>query len=382
MKARNRRARLGVLAGTTALVISSTLTAAPTAADDSAWEEVASGLDNPRLLSFRGNRLFVAEAGTGGSGPCLTSPEGEVCYGPSGAITRIRNGHQRRVVTHLPSLAGPDGGGAIGPADVQALGWGKLAISIGLGNEPAVRDLLPRRGRRLMGTVAAGRVHRKHLRVLADLAHFEEKRDPDGEGADSNPTGMVVRGRHIVATDSGGNTLVKAAAAPGQSSSRGGGRHRIRALAVFDSPGTVPNPFPGPPPSFDMQSVPTSVIPGRGGWFVSELTGFPFAPGFARIHHVPRGGGAPTVYADGLTNVTDLAWYRGDLYAVQIADGGLLTPGLPMGSLVRVLPGGGSEPVAGPFPAPYGVAIRGGAAYVTTCSVCAGGGSVMRVPLP
>lgn len=370
MHPRNRRARLGVIAGTATLVITSALTAAPTAADPS-WEEVASGLDNPRMLSFRGHRLFVAEAGTGGSGPCIDGAEGPVCYGNTGAITRIRDGRQRRVVTHLPSLAGEGGNGALGPTDVVVSRWKRFAVSIGLGNEPEVRRHLPPRGRRLMGTVATGRLHRNWLRVIADVARFEEHRDPDGAGADSNPTGMLLRRGRVILTDSGGNSLLRAAS-----------RNRIRALAVFDSPGTVPNPFP-PPDEIPMQSVPTSVVRGPdGAYYVSELTGFPFAPGYARIHRVPQGGGTPTEYASGLTNVTDLAWYGGHLYAVQIADTGLLTPGLPMGSLVRVLPGGGSEMVAGPLPAPYGVAFRDGSAYVTTCSVCAGGGSVVKVPLP
>src|SRR5690606_14703657 len=115
--------------------------------------------------------------------------------------------------------------------------------------------------------------------------------------------------------------------------------------------------------------------------YVSELTGFPFAPGAARIHrYVP--GMPTTVYASGLTNVTDLAWHRGQLYAVQLSSTGLLTEaGLPMGSLVKVTPGKPVRTVAGSLPAPYGVAVRRGSAYVTTCSVCADGGAVVKVPL-
>jgi pyrrolidone-carboxylate peptidase len=39
------------------------------------------------------------------------------------------------------------------------------------------------------------------------------------------------------------------------------------------------------------------------------------------------------------------------------------------------------ETVAGGLPAPYGVALRSGAAYVSTCAVCVGGGEVIRVSL-
>jgi hypothetical protein len=86
-----------------------------------------------------------------------------------------------------------------------------------------------------------------------------------------------------------------------------------------------------------------------------------------------------TVYASGLTNVTDLAWHGDQLYAVQIADNGLLAG--PIGSLVSVDPGGSHGTVAGGLFAPYGVAFNRGAAYVTTCSVCPDGGEVLRIPI-
>ena len=78
---------------------------------------------------------------------------------------------------------------------------------------------------------------------------------------------------------------------------------------------------------------------------------FPFVPGFSRIHRVVPGQ-APTIYATGLTNVTDLAWHDGDLYAVQI---GILQGG--PGSLVKVNPGGSATTVAGGLFAPYGIAV-------------------------
>ena len=54
----------------------------------------------------------------------------------------------------------------------------------------------------------------------------------------------------------------------------------------------------------------------------------------------------------------------------------------PIGSLVKVTPGASvHETIAGGLSAPYGVALRSGAAYVTTCAVCVGEGKVIRVPL-
>lgn len=363
-----------VLAGTAAIALAATLLGAPASADtDPPWEEIASGLDNPRQLSFTRGTLYVAEAGVGGSAPCFEGPEGLACFGATGAITAVHDGHQSRVVTNLPSVAGEGGSAALGPGDVHVTHLKRFAVTIGLGADPAMRQDLPALGKRLMGTIAGGHLRSSGVRVIADLAGFEARRDKDGLGPDSNPTGLIRRPGGYVATDSGANTLMRA--------DRNG---RMRVLAVFGSPGTVPSPFPPPPEEIEVQPVPTSVAVGPdGAFYVSELTGFPFVPGLSRIHRVVRGM-PPSVYAEGLTNVTDLAWHHGDLYAVQIADEGLFSAPegeLTMGSLVRVDTTGAHETVAGPFPAPYGVAFRHGSAYVTTCSVCPDGGSVVKVPL-
>jgi hypothetical protein len=333
---------------------------------------VAHGLNSPRQLSFgpRG-ALYVAESGTGGAGPCVTGATGKVCFGRTGSVTRLRHGHQRRVLTHLPSLAGAKGAEPIGPMDVQVRRGGRYFLSLGIGQDLTARRSLGAPARR-MGTWVTGRFgHRS--RVLADVLAFEAARNPDRSmGHDSDPTGIVVRRHSIVGTDAGGNDLVRARR-----------QHRLprtRALAVFPDV-TVPQPGGGTGP---MQAVPTSVAVGPdGAYYVSQLTGFPFPPGAAHIFRVVPGH-APRVWASGLTNVTDLGWSHGRLYAVQIADGGLLAAkGLPMGSLVRVHRGDNStvDTVAGNLPAPYGVAFRHGFAYVSTCTVCAGQGGVSRVRL-
>jgi hypothetical protein len=373
---------LSVMALTgSAVLAASVLTAAPaaTAGDGgvparSASSVVAEHLNSPRQLSFGPDgSLYVAEAGTGGNGRCVTGETGEVCFGRTGSVTRVRHGVQRRVLTRLPSLAGMDAAEPIGPADVHVTRHGRYVLSIGIGQDTTARRSLGRHARR-MGTLVSGRFgHRS--RVLADLARFEAAHNPDhSEHRDSDPTGFLMTRHGYVATDSGGNTLV-----------RTGRRHRghlahVRAVAVFPDV-TVPEPSGGTGP---MQAVPTSVAVGPdGASYVSQLTGAPFPAGAAHIFRVVPGH-APSVYASGLTNVTDLAWSHGRLYAVQIADDGLLAAtGLPMGSLLRVHRGDNTteDTVAGNLPAPYGVAIRNGAAYVTTCSVCAGGGAVTRIPL-
>jgi glucose/arabinose dehydrogenase len=375
----SRRPLLAV-AGSVALA-ASTLAAAPSAsAGDGSGSSggptvVASGLNSPRQLSFGPHgALYVAEAGTGGSGPCVVGPTGKVCFGRTGSVTRVAHGSQHRVLTRLPSVAGAGGAEPIGPADVLVGRHGRYVLSIGAGQDTTNRRALGRHARRL-GTWVTGRLGH-HSRVLADLAAFEAATNPDKSVAhDSDPTGITISRRGLVGTDSGGNTLVRLRA------HRHAGQKRVRALAVFPEV-TVAQPGGGTGP---MQAVPTSVAVGPdGALYVSQLTGFPFPAGAAHIFRFVAGH-QPTVYASGLTNVTDLAWSHGKLYAVQISDTGLLTGAT--GSLLRVHRGDNTmeDTVAGGLTAPYGVAIRHHAAYVTTCAVggpdCAGKGTVLRIPL-
>jgi glucose/arabinose dehydrogenase len=92
---------------------------------------IASGLRNPRGINWHNRALFVAEAGKGGSGPCVEGEQGEACFGRTGAVTRIRDGNQERIAVGLPSIASPDGSGAIGAHDV-AVDDGKLYVTVGL----------------------------------------------------------------------------------------------------------------------------------------------------------------------------------------------------------------------------------------------------------
>ncbi|SDO83218.1 hypothetical protein SAMN04489867_0702 [Pedococcus dokdonensis] len=341
-------------------------------------KRIASGLDNPRQLTVTGSGdVYVAEAGTGGSdaASCLTGPEGdEVCLGTTGAVTRVtRKGWQSRVVSNLPSLAASDGSAAIGPSDVEWLGGKALAVLIGLGANPEVRDGMGAMGARL-GTLQLAKVGSNRTWTLADLAAYEAKANPIHD-PDSNPSSILRVGDKFLVTDAGGNDLVKLSWG------------RTSTVAVFDDQLVDAPPFLGLPPGTQIpaQAVPTAVVRGPdGAYYVSQLTGFPFPAGKANIFRVVPGH-APTVWASGLTNVTSLAFdSRGALYAVQLADNGLLAgpeDAPPMGSLVKVSRHGTHRVVAGDLVAPYGVAIRGRDAYVSTCSVCPGDGEVWRVSL-
>lgn len=382
---------LGVVALTSAAVIGLSLIGTGTAlaggghggsgSPPGTTTAIASGLDNPRQLSFTpAGDLLVAESGKGGAGPCSKGPEGgTVCFGTSGAVTMIdRRGKQSRVLTGLPSIANQgDGAQASGPSDVVGVGR-NLSILIGLGGNTDTRNALGKAGSQ-MGTLVETTWNGGRLRTIADLAAWEQANDPVKEegGPDSNPVGLLYDCGRFVVADAGGNDVLRVSATG-----------RIGLLAAFDnltgvSPGPPPPDLPPAGSPIPVQAVPTSVAAKGydGAYYVSQLTGFPFNKGLASIYRVDQWG-HKTVYASGLTNVTDLAFDGRDLYAVQISTEGLLNG--PIGSVVKVTAGSTSPtPIPGGSGlfAPYGIAIRNGSAYVTIGSVAAGAGQVIKIQL-
>lgn len=337
----------------------------------SGYQSVAKGLDNPRHLSFDGDTLYIAEAGRGGPDPCLLGGEGTVCYGLTGAVTRVTAaGKQDRVLGKLPSVAQPGGSGASGPADIEVRD-GQYTLSLGLGANPAQRYYLTGVGRQL-GTVQRGALPGPR-RLIGDLAFHEAENDPDMSGPDTNPGGLTTLGTDTYVADAGGNTVMKLPASGLPS-----------PLVVLPHTWAEAPPFLGHPPGYriPMEAVPTSVAVGPdGALYISQLTGFPFPHRAASIYRVVPGE-RPTIYASGLTNVTDLAWHNGSLYAVQLANEGLLAYGdaRPTGSLVRIVDGG-PQAASRNLPAPYGLAFRGDSAYVSLCPMCAGSGQVVKIPV-
>jgi hypothetical protein len=342
-----------------------------------AYPVVADNLHNPRQITFSHGDMYVAEAGSGSfdgtssTGPCMVGGEGAtVCYGRTGSVTRVRDGHQRRVLTGISSLGGKvDGGSALGPADLAVVGKHTVVLSVGFGLPPGKRRHLPVRGQKQMAHLLSFNLRSGKAASLGDLGRHEKKANPVAN-PDTDPTGVAKAGRlGYLVTDSGGNTVVSAKAG------------KVKSVAAFQNRMGI-SPLTGPNPT-SYQSVPTDIVKGPdGAWYVSELTGFPFIQGASRVWRVVPGH-KPHVWAKGLTNVTSLAFDGKKLYAVQISNEGLAATG-PIGSLVRVFPkssGKDAVSVSTDLFAPYGVAIRRGAAYVSTGAVAASGGSVLRIPL-
>ena len=369
MSRRRRAFGMAVAAG---LIVGGMAIPASTTAHEP-WKVVASGLDNPRHLAFApGGDLYVAEAGRGGTAPCVQHPGlGLFCLGFTGAVTRVSDkGRDKRVVKGLPSIINPDGE-TLGPSDLVFNSKHKFVLSIGLGGSDEFLEGFGDDGE-LLATLVSGKLYRNRVSVVADVMANEVEANPDGTDIDSNPVGILKKGSGYVIADAGGNAIVRA-------SKKGD----FTTIATLPPGSALAPPFLGLPPGTQIptDAVPTSVVRGPdGAFYVSQLTGFPFEKGDANIWRVVPGQ-APTVYASGFTNLTDLAFARdGSLYAVEIASNGLLEE--PIGRLVKVTPGASQhETIAGGLFAPYGVALTKKSAYVTTCAICVGEGEVVRIPL-
>jgi hypothetical protein len=361
------------VAGALAVALAAVVSAAPVSALPQ-FEVVASGLDSPRHVTFSPTgALYVVEAGRGGTGPCVGHPTlGTFCLGFSGAVTQVHdNGPDERVLTGVPSIINQDGE-ALGPSDIAFTGSQKFVLSVGIGGSDQFRAGFGPQGA-LLGTLVTGKLRHGGFSLFADVLANEAVANPDGTDVDSNPVGLVRQGEGYILADAGGNAVVRA-------SHKG----TFTTIAALPPGSALAPPFLGLPPGTQIptDAVPTSVVQGPdGAYYISQLTGFPFEVGDANIWRVVPGQ-APTVYASGLTNLTDLAFAPdGSLYAVEIASNGLLNP-TPLGALVRITPGASQHTtVVGGLDAPYGVALTASAAYVSTCAVCTGGGEVIRIPL-
>lgn len=382
-------AAVALLAMTALLLLVLTPTEAAPAADEAAtagWAVVATGLANPRGLTFGPDgALYVAEGGSGGSGACVPDPEGgSRCFGETGAITRVTFDDdmnpvdQEQIITGVGSLANEDTGSVTaGPTDVTFQG-DDLYFTTGFGGDPD--DLLPAGplgadGVNFAKIMAAG--SGDSFSVWSDLGAFESAENPDEDLPDSNPFSLLALPSEaraptagaFLAVDAGGNTLL-AVSETGDPS----------VVAVF--PETMVEFPPGTGSMMPMDAVPTSVVVGPdGAYYLSQLTGFPFPVGGAGIWRVEPGG-EPQKYAEGFTNILDLAFAADDsLYVLEMFTNGILSND-PTGAITRIDAGGSRTLVAREgLVLPTAMTIGPDhALYVINLSLIPGSGQVVRIP--
>lgn len=322
---------------------------------------VMSGLYNPRGMALSPwGALYVTEAGNGGAGPCVTMRGQPRCYGPSGAVTRLWFGRQERVLSGLPSYADPAFAEVTGPHDISFDWFGDAYVVVGFGDDPALRAQFGPPGAQFGTVLKVMPFYRWHRwQVIADVAAHESAENPTGGELNSNPYGVLVvaPGETLVA-DAGANALL-------QTDWNG----TVSTVATFRARGTGDS----------TDAVPTTVVRGPDrAFYVSELTGAPFADGQARVYRVVPGQ-APTIFADGFKTVVDIDFGPdGSLYVLQYATGPVFFGG--PGEIIHVAKDGQRTVVMGGLDHPTSiVAARDGAIYVTNHGTSTGSGEVLRI---
>ncbi|MEB3278706.1 MAG: ScyD/ScyE family protein [Lyngbya sp.] len=354
------------------------LFASPMSAEAASFTTVASGLNNPSGITFGPDgSLYVGETGTGGDGNCQPSPsapESLICAGKTGSVTKVdlASGTQTRVVSNFDSLAIEvtlEQGA--GPQEIAFDSEGNAYLVTGYAGYPGNRDLeifelaqdvelnLPpaqvvfappkENPSELLNVPDLGKLFKidlatQELTELFDFAKYELFNNVDGGDYITNPFAIAIQDDSAYVSDAGANVIynigldgefLNAFAAPTQ---------------IVEDVESAPN-FPLPDGPYELQSVPTGITKGPdGAVYYAELTGYPFPEGEARVFRINPETGEPEVFADGFTQITDIAFDEdGNLLVLQFADeaqwknsvNGSLKD-LP-GSVIKVRPGDGKR---------------------------------------
>jgi len=166
---------------------------------------VATGLDHPNGIAVgKDGAIYVTEMGHGGDS-CYAEPNflgfgdlGPVCYGQTGAITRIANGQRQRIVKRLFSFGAFGGSVTVGAEDVAFDSTGRLLIAMATRAGCQPTDVYPWWGRAQVGKLLST-TNGKHLRVVTDVAGGECARGAQG----SLPAGIAVSGNRLYLADGG-----------------------------------------------------------------------------------------------------------------------------------------------------------------------------------
>jgi hypothetical protein len=262
----------------------------------------ATGLTNPRGLAFGpDNRLYVAEAGTGGTLTPVGDPRGcpvnvnifsPYTAGYSGRVIRVRrDGTKETVADNLPSMT-DNTGASYGPTDLAFIG-GTLYVLIEMGGcSHALPDDLPAilRVNRDGSTTNVANLNAWHA---ANPPHFVKDTDP--ASTDQEPGGvfhsMIALGKYLYVVETNRGFLLRVNPANGE----------IQTLYDMSIDNREHNPI---------------VMTQRGhNFFVGT---FGEDGGKAELAVFDNWFSAYTLPFESRNPIVGLAWRRNELYAVEI----------------------------------------------------------------
>ena len=360
----HRRRGLICLLGAAAVAFGMLVPAAAGANAQSGFTTVASGFDNPRGLAFGPNgRIFVAEAGAGGSQCAPGGPEGgSTCLGLTGGVSVINaNGAHHRIVSGLFSVSDVGGFFATGADGLSRSQDGQLftimtscpqqvdGLPAGVFDPSVVHTARHQSGR----IIRVGR--NGNIDLGAGVGRFDwnwtvrhSDLVPD-QFPDCNPYALLAGSRSTWVIDAAANTLDRVTP-----------QGDIEVVAFFPNPAS-------------SDAVPTCVDRGPdGALYVGELTGVGNPPGSSVVWRVDTSTQhpTPTVWASGLTAVTGCGFVRGTFYATEFSTLGLDNAAPGTGEVVRVAPHSTTpETVADGLSFPNGFLGSGASIYVSNWSV-------------
>ncbi len=190
------------------------------------------------------------------------------------------------------------------------------------------------------------------MSAVGNPGAFECKHDPDGQGPDTDPYGLAIRGHDVYVADAAGNDIVKVE------------HHQTSLVKVL---------------SKTAQPVPTSLAWGPdGALYIGELN-FEAGIGKTAVYRLEPWSGRLTKYADGLSAVTSLAFGRhGTLYVTEWTTAFGPTGPTPNGDVIAIPWGGGTAGRqvigAGSLHYPTGVGVKGDSLYVSNWGTAPGTG--------